>query len=452
MPTIAIVGRPNVGKSTLFNRLAGKKLALVDDMPGLTRDFREAEGSLGPLSFRLLDTPGLEDSTGESLEAGMRRQTELALDQSDLALFVIDTRAGITALDRHFAEWLRRRNQPVVLVANKSEGRRGETAAMEAYELGMGEPVPLSAEHGDGLADLEDAIARHIAVLSGAEPDDADEEDEAGSGRRVHLAIVGRPNAGKSTLVNALLHEQRVLTDAVAGTTRDAIAIDWVHAGQAYRLIDTAGLRRQARIDDRIEKMATGDTLRQIRLAQVVLLVVDGASVLDKQDLAIANLVISEGRALVIAVNKWDAVADRQAVAQRLRDRLEASLAQVRGIETVTVSALKRHGLDGLMEAIARAYKVWDTRISTGQLNRFLEGMLEGNPPPLAAGRSNRLRYMTQVKARPPTFALWASRPDELPESYIRYLANGLRQAFDMPGVPLRIMLRKTKNPYTDTE
>ena len=447
MPTIAIVGRPNVGKSTLFNRLVGKKLALVDDMPGLTRDFREAEGSLGPFSFRLLDTPGLEDKTGESLEAGMRRQTEIALDQADLALFVIDTRVGITALDQHFAEWLRRRNQPVVLVANKSEGRRGETAAMEAYELGLGEPIPLSAEHGDGLADLEDAVARHIAVLSGAET--VEDEDEA-TERRVHLAIVGRPNAGKSTLVNALLHEQRVLTAAAAGTTRDAIAIDWVYGGQPYRLIDTAGLRRQARIDDRIEKMATGDTLRQIRLAQVVLLVVDGASVLDKQDLAIANLVISEGRALVIAVNKWDAVADKQAVSQRLRDRLEASLAQVRGIETVTVSALKRHGLDGLMEAVARAYKIWDTRISTGQLNRFLEGMLEGNPPPLAAGRSNRLRYMTQVKARPPTFALWASRPDELPESYIRYLSNGLRQAFDMPGVPIRIMLRKSKNPYTE--
>jgi GTP-binding protein len=443
MLTIAIVGRPNVGKSTLFNRLAGKKLALVDDMPGLTRDFREAPASLGPYDFRLLDTPGLEDATGEALEAGMRRQTERAVEQADAALFVIDARAGLTHLDRHFSAWLRRQNRPVILVANKSEGRSGDAGALEAWELGLGEPVQVSAEHGEGMRDLQDALAPIFG-------EDFAEASEDNDHSRIHLAIVGRPNAGKSTLVNALLDEQRVLTSDIPGTTRDAIAIDWTWEGQEFRLIDTAGLRRQARIVEPIEKMATTDTLRQIRLAQIVLLVLDANAVLDKQDLTIAKLVIEEGRALVIAINKWDAADNKTDSIQRLRDRLETSLAQARGIETVTISALKRHNLTGLMEAITRAYKVWDTRISTGQLNRFLEGMIEANPPPLSSGRSNRIRYMTQVKARPPTFALWLSRPEELPDSYQRYLANGLRTAFDLPGVPIRLMLRKSKNPFAE--
>jgi GTP-binding protein len=442
MTTIAIVGRPNVGKSTLFNRLVGKKLALVDDLPGLTRDFREAPARLGPYDFRLLDTPGLEDAVGETLEAGMRRQTELALAKADLALFVVDTRQGITALDRHFAEWLRRRNCPLVLVANKSEGKQGETGFMEAYELGLGEPIAVSAEHGDGMGDLEDAIAPFCRI--------EDEIDETDAQRRIHLAIVGRPNAGKSTLVNALLDQERVLTSDMPGTTRDAIAVDWMYEGQEFRLIDTAGLRRQGKISEAIEKMATVDTLRQIRLAQVVVLVVDANAVLDKQDLTIARHVIDEGRALVVAVNKWDAATDRAASLQRLSDRLEASFAQAKGIETVAISALKHQHLPDLMAAITRTYKIWDTRVSTAALNRFLEGMVEGNPPPLAAGRSNKLRYMTQIKARPPTFALWLSRPEELPESYLRYLTNGLRTTFNMPGVPIRIMLRKSKNPFVD--
>jgi GTP-binding protein len=445
MPTISIVGRPNVGKSTLFNRLAGKRLALVDDTPGLTRDFREAEGSLGPYDFRLLDTPGLEEDTGHSLEAGMRRQTELALEQSQLALFVIDARVGLTQMDRHFAEWLRRRDCPVILIANKSEGKQGDAGYYEAFELGLGEPISISAEHGLGLIDLQEAIAPYFADMAA---DDAPQEDDGE--RRIHMAIVGRPNAGKSTLVNALLGESRVLTGDMPGTTRDAIAVDWVYEGQAYRLIDTAGLRRQARINEPIERMATSDTLRQIRLAQIVVLLMEADGVLDKQDLTIAKLVLEEGRALVIAVNKWDVVTDRKESLQRLSDRLESSLAQAKGIATVTLSALKGEGLSQLMHAVADTYRIWDTRVSTAQLNRFLEGMVEGNPPPLASGRSNKLRYMTQVKARPPTFALWGSRPDELPETYIRYLVSGLRRAFDMPGVPIRILLKKTKNPFTD--
>ena len=445
MLKIAIVGRPNVGKSTLFNRLVGKRLALTDDTPGLTRDFREAPGRLGPFDFTLFDTPGLEDATGTALEIGMRRQTEIAVERADVALFVIDARVGLTHTDRHFAEWLRRKDCPVVLVANKSEGRQGDAGALEAYELGLGEPVQVSAEHGDGLRDLQDELAPYFEITV---PESLDDDETAH--RRIHLAVVGRPNAGKSTLVNALLDEQRVLTSDIPGTTRDAIAIDWTWQDQEFRLIDTAGLRRQARISEPIERMATGDTLRQIRLAQIVLLVLDANAVLDKQDLTIAKLVLEEGRALVIAINKWDAVEDRGASVERLRDRLETSLAQAKGIETVTLSALKRHNLEGVMQAVTRAYNIWDTRVSTGQLNRFLEGMTEGNPPPLASGRTNRIRYMTQVKARPPTFALWCSRPEDLPESYQRYLINGLRTAFAMPGVPIRLLLKKSKNPFTD--
>ncbi len=446
MLKIAIVGRPNVGKSTLFNRLAGKRLALVDDLPGLTRDFREAPARLGPFDFTLFDTPGLEDATGAPLETGMRRQTEIAIERADVALFVIDARVGPTHADRHFSEWLRRKDCPVVLVGNKSEGSQGDAGSLEAYELGLGEPVQVSAEHGDGLRDLQDALAPYFGQYEeGQEP-----EDDETAQRRIHLAVVGRPNAGKSTLVNALLDEQRVLTSDIPGTTRDAIAIDWTWNEQDYRLIDTAGLRRQARVSERIEQMATGDTLRQIRLSQVVLLVLDANAVLDKQDLTIAKLVLEEGRALVIAINKWDAVEDRHKSVERLRDRLETSLAQAKGIETVTVSALKKHNLSGVMEAVSRAYQIWDTRVSTGQLNRFLEGMTEGNPPPLASGRTNRIRYMTQVKARPPTFALWCSRPEDLPDSYQRYLVNGLRTAFQMPGVPIRLLLKKTKNPFAD--
>jgi GTP-binding protein len=434
MLRVAIVGRPNVGKSTLFNRLVGKRLAIVDDTPG----------SLGRFEFTVFDTPGLDDSTAETLEAGMQRQTEVALDQADLALFVFDARLGLTNLDRHFAEWLRRRGRPTILIANKSEGRQGDAGFYEAFELGLGEAIAVSAEHGEGLVELEDALAPYFADL----PVDIEEADDGP--RRIHLAIVGRPNAGKSTLVNALLGEQRVLTSEIAGTTRDAIAIDWTYEGRSFRLIDTAGLRRQSRISAPLERMATTDTLRQIRLAQIVVLMVDANAVLDKQDLTIAKLVIEEGRALVIALNKWDEAVDRGASIQRLKDRLESSLAQVKGIETVAISALKRTKLDDLMQAIIRAYDLWDTRISTAQLNRFLEGMVEGNPPPLASGRSNRLRYMTQVKARPPTFAIWCSKPDELPETYQRYLTNGLRTAFNMPGVPIRILLRKSKNPFVD--
>ncbi len=451
LAVVAIIGRPNVGKSTLFNRLSGKRMALVDNMPGVTRDRREADAILAGAPFRVIDTAGLEDVRDSSLEARMRAQTEQAVRDADVVLFVIDAREGISALDTLVARDLRKQKTPIIVVANKAEGRAGIPGIGEAYSLGFGAPIPISAEHGEGMGELFDALAPYIDTPR--LDDDEDEEEGEEGPRRIHVAIVGRPNAGKSTLLNALLGEERVLTAPEAGTTRDAIAVDFEHAGRALRLIDTAGMRRKARVSERVEQMAVDDALRAIRLAHVVVLVVDAEAVLDKQELTIARWVLEEGRALVIALNKWDIVTDRKASLQRLSDRLQTSLPQVLGIPTVTISALRGQRLDTLLDDVLKIYDVWNRRVSTGQLNRWLEAMREAHSPPLAAGRTNKLRYMTQVKARPPTFALFLSQPGELPDSYQRYLVNGLREPFGLVGVPIRLLLRgSSKNPYADEE
>jgi len=479
---VAIVGRPNVGKSTLFNRLAGKRLALVDDTPGVTRDWREAPARLGGLEFDVIDTAGLEEAFDESLEARMRRQTERALERAHVVLLVVDARAGVTPLDKHFAAWLRRGSVPVVVVANKAEGRAGLPGLLEAFELGLGEPVPISAEHGEGMADLVEALLpfapeegeeeAEAAAAAAAEAErideetlaaaearaaaDADEEEapeaeeEAWRSRTLDLAIVGRPNVGKSTLLNALIGEERVLTGPEAGMTRDAISVEWTWRDRAVRIVDTAGMRRRARVEDKLEKLAVADGLRAVRLANVVVLVLDADAILDRQDLFIARMVLEEGRALVIAVNKWDAVGDRQAALQTLKDKLESQLPQARGVRWTTISALRGRNLDRLMDAVFDTYAVWNRRISTGRLNRWLRAALEAHPPPLVDGRRVKLRYMTQVKARPPTFAAWTTRPVALPEAYLRYLVGGMREAFDLPGVPIRFLLRRTRNPFAE--
>ncbi len=471
--TVAIVGRPNVGKSTLFNRLAGKKLALVDDTPGVTRDWRTAPARVGGLDLVAVDTAGLEEAFDGSLEARMRRQTERAIERADVVLLVVDARTGLTPLDRHFAQWLRKVGRPVILVANKCEGRAGLPGLLEAYELGLGDPVPLSAEHGEGLADLVEALLPFAppddekpeddpwddvldpeppAGAIAAEGDDEDEStgDVVVDDRPVQMAIVGRPNVGKSTLLNSLLGEERALTGPEAGMTRDAIAVSWRWRDRWFKLVDTAGMRRRARIDDKLEKLAVADSLRVIRLANVVVLVMDADAILDRQDLTIARLVLDEGRALVIAVNKWDIVADRGAALGQLRDRLETSLPQARGVPTVTISALHHQGLEPLLDTVLRTYGLWNRRISTSKLNQWLGCVTERHPPPLVEGRRVKLRYGTQIKSRPPTFALWVSRPTELPESYSRYLIQSLRDTFGLPGVPIRLLLRKGRNPYAD--
>ena len=461
--TVAILGRPNVGKSTLFNRLVGRREALVDDTPGVTRDRREGIARLAGHPLRLLDTAGLEDAAPDSLEGRMRRQTDRALVEADLVLLVIDARAGLTPHDRHFADWLRRQPVAVLLVANKCEGRAAEAGLLEAYGLGLGEPIAVSAAHGEGIAELVEAMRGFDAAAEsdddGAAGDENDDEDEdededqadadapAPAGPLL-LAIVGRPNVGKSTLVNALVGEERLLTGPEPGVTRDAIRVPWRVGDRPVVLVDTAGMRRRARISDRLEQLSVGDTLEAIRLAHVVVLVIDAAAVLERQELSIARHVLDEGRALVLALNKWDAVADRRAAQAALGDRLATSLPQARGIASVTLSALTGQGLGRLMGTVLATETVWNRRVSTGRLNRWLAEMVSAHPPPLVAGRRLKLRYMTQVKARPPSFAVWVSRPQELPEAYRRFLVNGLREAFDLPGVPIRLMLRKGRNPY----
>ena len=447
-PTVVIVGRPNVGKSTLFNRLIGRRLALTDNEPGVTRDWREGQASLGDLRFRVIDTAGLEDAVGEGLAARMRRQTEQALTDAAVIVFLFDARAGVTPLDEHFADWLRRVHQTVVPVANKCEGRAGDDAIYEAYRMGLGAPVPISAEHGDGLSLLYEALAPHIDAAQSAAPAPA-QERAAGP---LRLAVVGRPNVGKSTLVNALLGHERVLTGPEPGITRDAIAVAWMYDGRAVELVDTAGLRRRAKIDAKLEKLSVADSLRAVRFADVVALVLDATVMLERQDLIIANQVSEEGRAIVIVANKWDAIADRRAALAALHDRLATSLPQLKGVHIVTLSALTERNLDRFMPTVLQAYDVWNRRIATGPLNEWLRGMVEHHSPPLGkSGRPIRLRYATQPKARPPTFAIFANRPADLPDSYVRYLENSLRVVFDLPGTPIRIALRKGRNPYTDT-
>ena len=441
--SVAIVGRPNVGKSTLFNRLVGRRLALVDETPGVTRDRRTGDAHLGDLRFTVIDTAGFEEARGDSLPARMRAQTERAVAEADLALLLIDARAGVIPLDAEFANLLRKSATPVVLVANKCEGRLGAAGVVDAFALGLGEPVAISAEHGEGLADLYDAIAPYAAAAGAEEAPAADEETGV-----LQLAIVGRPNVGKSTLINRLLGEERLLTGPEPGITRDAIAVAWRTRGRDIRLVDTAGLRRRARVAEKLEKLSVEDTLRAIRFAQVVVLVLDANDMLERQDLTIARLVIDEGRALVIAANKWDLVMDKTAALARLRDRIETSLPQLRGLRPVTISALAGKNLDRLLDAVLAAYELWNRRVPTAALNRWLGDAVEAHPPPLVAGRRLKLRYGAQIKTRPPTFALFVSRPEKLPDSYSRYLVNSLRDSFDLPGVPIRLQLRKGKNPY----
>jgi GTP-binding protein len=445
--TAAIIGRPNVGKSTLFNRLVGQKLALVDDLPGVTRDRRAGKARLAGLDFTVIDTAGLEDVKDKSLLSRMREQTERAIDEADVVLMVIDARAGVTPMDRHFAELLRRREVPVVLIANKSEGKIGLAGAYEAFELGLGDPIALSAEHGEGMGDLFDAL------LPFAEPArDEDAEPAPSAEKPLQMAIVGRPNVGKSTLINRLLGEDRMLTGPEAGITRDSIAIDWTWREHKIKLIDTAGLRRKAHIEEKLEKLSTADTLRAIRFAEIVVLVLDATVMLEKQDLTIARMIEDEGRALVIAVNKWDLIDDKPKALEKLRDRLQISLPQLAGIVCVPVSAATGGALDALMKAVIEVYRIWNKRVPTPPLNRWLAAIQERHPPPLVNGHRLRLRYMTQSNTRPPTFALFSSKPGDLPDAYRRYLVNLLRDDFGLQGVPIRVMLRKGTNPYADRD
>jgi GTP-binding protein len=447
MLKLAIVGRPNVGKSTLFNRLAGKKLAIVDDRPGVTRDRRFGTGRLGDLDLELIDTAGFEDVADESLEARMRRQTELAVAEAQLILFVIDAREGVVPLDELFAGVLRRSGKPVIVLANKTEGRAGDAGALEAYNLGFGEPVSISAEHGEGMSDL------YAAVLSAEPPADDFDDDSSDDGRGekpIRIAIVGRPNAGKSTLVNALIGEDRLLTGPEAGITRDAVSVDWDWEDRQVRLVDTAGLRRKARIEEKLERLSTQDTLRSLTFAEVVILVMDATHPFETQDLTIADLVEREGRALVFVLAKWDLVEDPGARLRTFIERAEEMLPQLRGAPVVALSAETGRGLERLMPAVIKAHADWSTKLKTRDLNDWLKLAVGRHPPPAVGGRRVKPKYMAQTKARPPTFVLFASRADKIPESYRRYLINSIRQSFDLPGTPIRITVKSGKNPYDE--
>lgn len=459
--TLAIVGRPNVGKSTLFNRLVGQRIALVDDRPGVTRDRREGDASLGDLAFTIIDTAGLEDSREGSLESRMRAQTEEAIRLADAILFMVDARIGLTPDDQTFAEMVRKSGKPVILAANKSEGKVGMAGAYEAFSLGLGDPVPLSAEHGEGLNELYEALAALMPPpVHDGEPEDEDDDSiPAGDqeappedlSKPIPVAIVGRPNAGKSTLVNALIGEDRLLTGPEAGITRDAIAVDWEWGGRRFRLVDTAGLRKRARIEDKLEKLSVADALRAIRFAEVVVVCMDAEKPFEDQDLRIADLAAKEGRAVVLAFTKWDLVPHKGGKAAKLREEADHWLPQIKGCPVVANSAATGQGLDRVMQAIVDARVPWQKRISTNTLVRWLQETVDHHPPPAVSGRRIKLRYMTQAKVRPPTFVTFCSRPEALPESYLRYLVNGLRESFDLQGTPIRFHLKKTDNPYAET-
>ena len=463
--TLAIVGRPNVGKSTLFNRLVGKRLALVDDRPGVTRDLREGEARLGDLRFTVIDTAGLEEASDESLEGRMRRLTERAVEMADACLFLIDARAGVLPADEVFADILRKKNAHVILAANKAEGSAGEAGLLEAYGLGLGEPVALSAEHGEGMGELARALApiaeecaqrTRAAEAEAPAVDVSVAEGEAAPphapsrAKPLQVAVVGRPNAGKSTLINALIGEDRLLTGPEAGITRDAISLRFDWAGTPTRIFDTAGMRKKAKVRDKLEKLSVADGLRAVKFAEVVVVLLDAATPFEQQDLRIADLAEREGRAVVVAVNKWDLVPDRQARLKELREAFERLLPQLRGAPLVTISARTGRGLDRLHEAVLQAHEVWNRRISTAALNRWLADMTAAHPPPAPGGKRIKLRYMTQVKTRPPGFVVMCSQPDKLSAAYTRYLVNGLREDFDLPGTPIRLTMRSQaeKNPY----
>jgi GTP-binding protein len=447
--TIAIVGRPNVGKSTLFNRLVGARRALVDDRPGVTRDRREGEGKLGDLSFKVIDTAGLEepDRDGESLSARIQAQTAAALAQADAVFFLIDVRAGATSADRAFADLVRKSGKPAIVVANKSEGRAAEAGVLEAYALGLGDPIAISAEHGEGLAGLYDALRAALPEAT-AEDEDAEAATPAAAEKPIRIAVVGRPNTGKSTLINRLLGEERLLTGPEAGITRDAIAVDVDWQGRKLRIHDTAGLRRRSRVSEKLEKLSTADTLNAIRFAEVVVVLVDAEAPFEEQDTRIADLVEREGRAVVIGINKVDLVERQPGVRARLRDMADRVLPQIKGVQVVPLSARTGEGLDRLMTAVMESYAVWNRRVPTAALNRFLSEAVSAHPPPAISGRRVRLDYITQPKSRPPTFVLFSSRASSLPETYRRYLVNGLREAFALPGTPVRLTLRAKANPY----
>lgn len=448
-PTVAIVGRPNVGKSTLFNRLTGRREALVSDVPGLTRDRREGLAELGAQKVRLIDTAGLEEAGAGTIASRMREQSERAIAQADVVLFVIDARDGVTASDKAFANLVRSAGRPTVLVANKCEGRAGQDGFYEAFELGLGTPVPISAEHGEGIGELVRDVLAALGLEYGAAKPSREEAKEATAPERpLRVAIVGRPNVGKSTLVNALVGEERMITGPEPGLTRDAVSTDVTISGRRIRLFDTAGLRRKARIEELAEKLSVSDTVRAIRFAEVVVLVIDAERAFEHQDLTIADMVTQEGRALVIAVNKWDLVTDKQVRLKMLRETVSERLSQVPGVKLVPISALAERGLDKLMQAIFETYATWNKRIGTPDLNDWLQEALARHAPPAVAGRRIKIRFITQPSARPPTFIAFCSRPKELPRSYVRYLSNSLRNAFDLPGVPIRFNLRKGDNPY----
>jgi GTP-binding protein len=449
LPVLAIVGRPNVGKSTLFNRLVGRKLALVDDRPGVTRDRREGEASLLGLDFKVIDTAGYEDEEAETLPGRMRAQTEAAVRGADAALFLVDARVGVTPLDAEIARWLRAETVPVVLAANKAEGRAGEAGLLEAYALGFGDPIAISAEHGEGIADLFAALLPHM------ERDAADEgeDEDAAADRPLKLAIVGRPNAGKSTLINRILAEERLITGPEAGITRDSIAVDWQWTApdgtmRPVRLIDTAGMRKKARVEDKLEKLSVADGRRAVDFAEVVVLLLDGTRGLEAQDLRIADAVLKEGRALIVAISKWDAVEGPSALFNGVRAALDEGLSQARGLPLLSVSGMTGKGIDTLLGAAFDLREAWSRRVSTGQLNRWFEAAIEKNPPPAPGGKRIKLRYITQVGTRPPSFVLFGSRVDQLPDSYLRYLVNGLRRELGFAAVPVRLAARAARNPY----